>query len=62
MTPFAPASALLAFPQSRTVLILAVLILVAALLYSSVGQGEHQDTWRLWRWLASPGRNEADGS
>jgi uncharacterized protein len=39
VTPFAPASALLASPQSRTVLILAVLILVAALLYSSVGQG-----------------------
>src|SRR5215217_3452824 len=37
--PFASASVLLVIPQSETVLILAVLILVAATLYSSVGQG-----------------------
>ncbi len=39
MTLFTLASVLLAIPQSETVLILAVLILVAAILYSSVGQG-----------------------
>jgi uncharacterized membrane protein YfcA len=39
VTPFALASVLLVIPQSETVLILAVLILVAATLYSSVGQG-----------------------
>jgi uncharacterized protein len=39
VTPFALASVLLASLQSGTVLILAVLILVAAILYSSVGQG-----------------------
>jgi uncharacterized membrane protein YfcA len=39
VTPFALGSVLLAVPQSETVLILAVLILIAAILYSSVGQG-----------------------
>lgn len=39
VTSFASGSALIAVPQSETVLILAVLILVAAILYSSVGQG-----------------------
>jgi uncharacterized protein len=39
VTLFALASVLLGNPQSRTVLVLAVLIFVAATLYSSVGQG-----------------------
>jgi uncharacterized membrane protein YfcA len=39
VTPLGLASVLLAIPHSKTIFILAVLILVAAVLYSSVGQG-----------------------